>query len=492
MPALYSPIRRAAQLLVRAFFRQVEVTGLEHVPPEGGGILVSWHPNGMIDPVLIFTQFPREVAFGARHGLFKVPLMGWLMRNMGVVPIYRAADVSSASVEERRMANRESLEALASEVVSGRFSCLFPEGASHDAPHLLELKTGVARFYYQARQMQEGGSQPPVILPVGLHYDHKRSYRSSAHVAFHSPLELPPELDLTPPPDEDGDLVRERCRGLTSVIEEALCDVVGATDTWELHSLMHRARKLVRAERAARAETNPGKVRIDERTLGFARVRAGYNARVETHPEEVGVLRVRVTEYDADLRALRLEDHELDRGPRLASKSVAMILAHQVVLVFVLLPPVVLLGWAINLPVLLGLWILSKVLSAKRKDEASVKVAFGVVAFPVTWLVVGLFAAWGHQQIGAAVPGIPNAPILAGVFTVLLGIVGGMVALQYLRVARDTARAVRVRFTRARRRVTLARLKIERSEIYDELMAMMGDLALPGAVASDGRVVQDS
>ena len=406
-----------------------------------------------------------------------------------MVPIYRSQDASAATPEERRATNARSLEALAAEVAAGRFSCLFPEGDSHDAPYLLELKTGAARFFYLARRLQPEGAPPPVVLPVGLHYDHKRSYRSNALVSFHPPMTLPEELDLTPAADEDPEVDRARCRALTDLVEAELKDAVHATESWELHKLMHRVRKLVRAERALRAGADPGKVRIAERTLGFARVWAAYNVRAETHPAETDAIRARISEYDADLRALNMEDHELDRGPRLTSKSMAAILVHQVVVVFVFLPPVVLLGWVINLPVALGLWALSKTIAAKRKDEATVKVLFGAVAFPLTWGLAGLLAAWGHTQLAAAVPGIPDAPVAAGLVTVLLGILGGLVALRYLRVARETARSVRVRLTRARRRVTLARLKTERAELHDLLMDFVEGIELPGQVTPEGRVV---
>ena len=43
----------------------------------------------------------------------------------------------------------------------------------------------------------------------------------------------------------------------------------------------------------------------------------GYRVRARTHPAEVATLMKRVREYDADLRAMRMEDHELDRPPRL-------------------------------------------------------------------------------------------------------------------------------------------------------------------------------
>ncbi len=254
-PLSYRLVIRFFRILVWAFFRKVTVTGLEHVPDSGGGILVSWHPNGLIDPGLLLTQFPRQVVFGARHGLFKWPVLGTLLRSIGTVPIYRATDLPNMSKEERASANKKSLGALAGKIAAGSFSALFPEGVSHDAPHLRELKTGAARLFYQACSMQQDGDLPAVIIPVGLHYDDKDLFRSLAHVEFFPPIALEGELAFNP---EDDESARKQARLLTDEIERVLHDVVLATDPWDLHQLMQRARKLVRAERAHRAGADPG------------------------------------------------------------------------------------------------------------------------------------------------------------------------------------------------------------------------------------------
>ena len=68
---------------------------------------------------------------------------------------------------------------------------------------------------------------------------------------------------------------------------------------------------------------------------------------------------------------------------------------------------------------------------------------------------------------------------------------GGLAALRYTELARETSRTLRVRLTRARRRIALARLKVERSELFDHLIAMTQGLDLPGDVADDGRIVRE-
>ena len=231
---------------VNMFFRRVEVGGSSNVPTERGGLVVSWHPNGLVDPALILTQCPRRIVFGARHGLFSYPLVGHLLKEVGTVPIYRASDMKDTSTDARRAANRKSLEALAERVAGGSLSALFPEGDSHDHSGLQALKTGAARLYYRARQLAPEG-EPPALIPAGLHYDDKQMFRSSALVVFFPPLELPPHLDVTPEGDVDGDELCTLARGLTEHMEHVLCDVVHATDSWEVHDLLHRARRLIRS-----------------------------------------------------------------------------------------------------------------------------------------------------------------------------------------------------------------------------------------------------
>ena len=111
----YRWARRFVRMLVGFFFRRIEVTGKDALPAEGGGIVVSWHPNGLIDPALIMAHCPKRIVFGARHGLFAWPLFGAFLRALGTVPIYRAGDAGGEAGDEeaRRARNRQSLDALA-------------------------------------------------------------------------------------------------------------------------------------------------------------------------------------------------------------------------------------------------------------------------------------------------------------------------------------------------------------------------------------------
>ena len=484
VPETYRQLRRALSSVVRVFFRRLEVVGLENIPSDRGGILVAWHPNALIDPALILSTFPHQVVFGARHGLFKFPMLGTFMRAIGTVPIYRTQDVKGGAVAEQRGRNDASLDALADRITSRSFSALFPEGITHDAPFLKELKTGAARLYYRARTRTPPGDPLPVIIPVGIHYDEKRVFRSSALVVFHPPIDLSPELDLTPAPDADGESVRALARGLTEQIERTLKAVILETESWQLHGLFHRARKLIRAERSRRDGVRPGAATMTEKVAGMARIWVGYQELVRTAPDEVRALRVRVERYDGGLRGLGIEDHELDDPPPPIRSWNWIRLVLQAVLVLIILPPVLVIGFILNLPPAV-LASAAAYARGRREKMASIKLGLGIVLYPATWATWAWLAARGSLDFVAWMPG---RPALAALTMVVASVVGGVVVLRYVGLAMETMHALRVRLTRRQGARAIARLTAERAQLCDELLALAAGTALPGSVRAGGRI----
>ncbi|MEL6346657.1 MAG: 1-acyl-sn-glycerol-3-phosphate acyltransferase [Myxococcota bacterium] len=483
---IYLGVVRTLRFVSQRYFRDVQVTGREHVPPTGGGVLVSWHPNGLVDPALIFTYCPRRVIFGARDGLLRFPGLGRVLRALGTVPIYRSIDPGNEDPAARRAANARSLETLARAVASGGLSCLFPEGDSHDAPYLLDLKTGAARFFRQAWHQRAPGQPAPLLLPVGLHYDRKDAAGSNVLVAFHPAI--PVEV---PPPAGEGDDAIAWDDQMTALIEETLREVVHATESWRLHFQLHRLRELVRAERVHRAGSGLAAADIHERTLGYARVWSAYARLKHQAPEALAQLIERVAVYQEDLHALGLTDRALDAPPSFFRRGVVALLVAQVMVVFVILPPLMVLGVVVHLPPALALWGASQAFSKRQKDVATIQMLLAMLLFPLAWAVTIGVTLWARQQMDAMVPSIPDAPALAAITVVGLSIIGAMAALRYLRLVRETARAARIRLTRSRRRVAIAALKVERAEIHDAFLALTAELDLPGAVQPDGRVVDD-
>ncbi|MFN3596953.1 MAG: 1-acyl-sn-glycerol-3-phosphate acyltransferase [Rubricoccaceae bacterium] len=471
LPLAYRLVRAVVGGLLRLFFRDVAVEGARHVPRDRGGLLVAWHPNGLIDPALIFAYLPAQVVFGARDGLFRWPLLGTLMRRIGTVPIYRAVDAAPGADadEARREANARSLEALAAAIAGGRYAALFPEGHSHDLPYPTELKTGAARLYLRAvQQAAEAGRPTPALVPVGLHYDDKDSFRSDVLVRFHRPLRLPPSLLAAPLSPAEA---RAQVGRLTALIEQTLVETVHATDSWELHAIMHRARTLMRAEAAATRGARLGPETVAERHAGFGAVWHGYQRRRATHPEEVEALRRDLEAYDAGLRALALDDADLDQPP-LPSPARFAALVAKALAATLFLRPLVELGLVVNAPPYWALKPIAQRLAKAEKDVATVKLFAGAVLFPLAWLAAALLAVAGMEPLRAVVPGTAVSPWLVGGAVFLLSALGGALALLASEAAQHTWQRVRARLTRLRHPERIGQLRAERALLHDRFVAL--------------------
>ncbi len=58
-------------------FRTTSSTTLAPLSPRGSGAMCcGWHTNGLMDPLAIFLQHPKEFVVGARHDLVTRPFSG--------------------------------------------------------------------------------------------------------------------------------------------------------------------------------------------------------------------------------------------------------------------------------------------------------------------------------------------------------------------------------------------------------------------------------
>ena len=473
-------IRKFVQLGLHTFFRELEVNGIENVPDDRGGIVIAWHPNGMVDPALIFSTFPTDLMFGARHGLFQWPILGWIMRQVGTVPIYRRQDLKNMPVEEQRAKNQDSLEAMSSRIASGAFTALFPEGVSHDDPCLKQLKTGAARIFDSAHQ---SASLPPVIIPVGLHYDHKQRFRSSVLVNYHPPIQVPMSIWQIKEP-------KERWERLTNLMEETLTKAIYAMEDWTMHRNFNRAASLVRAERLA-DQHHVRAASITERVIGVARLWKGYHDRKQTHSIQVENLVERIEQYRLDMESLGLLDHQLDGDLRWISRRVLLIMGIQSILVALVLPPLLFVGYIINFPTMYAIRYAVQHRVKFQKDRASVQLFSSIALYPLTWGLWSTLAYVGvlnAEVLQPLFPTIPDIPIAAAIFVGSLAMMSCIVMFVYLRALKRMLRAWKVRWTKKTKRGYIESLLEDRRQLTAELVAFSEDLDLPGELGPDNKL----
>jgi 1-acyl-sn-glycerol-3-phosphate acyltransferase len=113
---LYRMCRKFAALYVRGCYR-LHVVGAEHIPSEGGLLLVSNHQSHADPPLLGVALGGRNMASLARVGLFGNRLFGALLRGLGAIAIRQSEGDTAA------------IRAAIAELKKGRVVLVFPEGS---------------------------------------------------------------------------------------------------------------------------------------------------------------------------------------------------------------------------------------------------------------------------------------------------------------------------------------------------------------------------
>jgi len=293
---------------------------------------------------------------------------------------------------------------------------------------------------------------------------------------------------LAPIPEDDDEALRTRSGELMRVLEPVLQEVTHATESWELNQLMNRVRTLMRAERAKRAGVSLKAPNMVERTLGMARVWKAYYARLQTEPDRVQALLDRVAAYDQALHEVKLEDYDLDKPPPIESKWLPIVLAFQAAVVFLVFPPVLVLGSLINAGPYFLTYAFSRMALKQYKDTATIKLLASLVLFPLAWLTAALLVGLGQIQLHNMVEGIPRAPWAAGITTFLIGAFGGALALVYLELVRRTWTSIKIRLKRQWGSTIIRQRSAERAVLYEAIEEIREGLDLPGDVLSDGSV----
>lgn len=176
--------------LVELFYPRIEVDGRENLP--GGPLLfVANHPNGLLDALVLMVGLRRHMSFLAKSTFFANPIGRLLMDAFGALPVYRQRDEGSAGGAhgDRSDRNEVTFARCRGLLRQGRPMALFPEGTTHSNPTMLPLRTGAARIALSAEAEAEWrlGLQ---VVPVGLWYQNKARFRSSALLVVGQPIDL--------------------------------------------------------------------------------------------------------------------------------------------------------------------------------------------------------------------------------------------------------------------------------------------------------------
>lgn len=247
-PRQRNRVWRGFQLLMQnvfVFWLDYRARGMEKLPARGA-LLLSNHQS-FLDPLMIGLPLNRPISYVARHNLFQVPFVGWVLRNTYVMPINRDA-AGTASIREavRRMRH-------------GFLVGIFPEGTRSADGRLGDIKPGFIALIRQGRV--------PVV-PVGI---------SGAHEAMPRGAILPRRGRVRVvfgPPLPEEEVARLSARGHEQELLTFMADRLElcrqAAEAWRLEDAHAESRTGSAADRprvlspgGESADDQPGDVVVD-------------------------------------------------------------------------------------------------------------------------------------------------------------------------------------------------------------------------------------
>jgi 1-acyl-sn-glycerol-3-phosphate acyltransferase len=241
-------------------YYRVTVGGAEP-PHEGPELIVANHTNSLLDVAFVVLASRRRVRFMAKAPLFTYPGLGWLVKAVGSVPVYRRQDDPKLVAQ-----NLDTFRDVYAAIADGYALGIFPEGVSHSASHLQPLKTGAARIALGAAEKLGGRAFP--IVPIGMVFADRQTFRSKALVVVGT---SPQWDDLAGRGTKD----REAARELTRRIEASMRAVTLNLHDWSDETIVRVAEAVWGAEFEAAADQASRVERLAVITKALAQLRLG-------------------------------------------------------------------------------------------------------------------------------------------------------------------------------------------------------------------------
>jgi len=388
----YTVVRGLVRFLLALFYRRLDVVGAENVPSEGGLVVAANHHNSIVDAMLLIGLLPRRLRTLANAPLFGNPIIGPFLRLLGALPVHRRQE---AGTDPAR--NASLFAATTATLRGGGAIAIFPEGRTQAEPVLLELRTGAARMLLAA----EEGSGPAAVtlLPVGLVFSAPGTFREGqALVVIGSPVSTAEAAALARTEPERA------ARLLTGALATALRGLIVEAEDRQTLRLLGLAEELWRDEGGEVPRDAAGRVEWLRRALRT------YRLLLERAPDRVHAFRGRLGDLAGDVERVGLGPRWLATPARLAGR-VALQAAALLLLSPLAFPGIVLHAVPYNLTD-----VVVRKLQRTDEEEATDKIAVGLLLFPLFWLLP-TWAAWrlGGPWAAAAVV----AALLPGAFFAL-------------------------------------------------------------------------
>ena len=161
------------RLALRIFCPRVNIANQQYLYSKGPLLLVANHPNSFLDAVIIGAFYQRKIHFLARGDVFQNPIFGYLLRSIGMIPVFRAREG-----KEHLHRNSHTFQESVDIIKEGGAVLIFIEGICLNTHEIQPFKKGASRILETLHALDIF----PHVHVIGIAYNSFRGIGKSVNI----------------------------------------------------------------------------------------------------------------------------------------------------------------------------------------------------------------------------------------------------------------------------------------------------------------------
>ena len=197
---IYQLVSKFIVFPIYKFLFKGHLIGRENIPQKDSFILVSNH-GSLLDPPLLGHAIGRNISFMAKAELFKIPIIGFIIKACGAYPV------------KRGIADKNTIKIACSKLSNNNCIGIFIDGTRQKNGRVNKPKQGAALLAFKNKKL---------LLPVAIVNSH-RLIRFKFCIPLFSKIVIKVGKPV-PPPDSSS---RNDLNSLTMYLQDNINNLIG-------------------------------------------------------------------------------------------------------------------------------------------------------------------------------------------------------------------------------------------------------------------------
>jgi len=197
---IYELVSKLFVFPIYKFVFKGHLIGRENIPQKDSFIMVSNH-GSLLDPPLLGHALGRNISFMAKAELFKIPLLGFIIKACGAYPVKRGiADKNTIKTASKKLSNENCIG-------------IFIDGTRQKNGRVNKPKQGAALLAFKNQKL---------LLPVAIVNSH-RLIRFKFCIPFFSKIVIKVGKPVQPPKSSS----RDDLNSVTMHLQDKINNLIG-------------------------------------------------------------------------------------------------------------------------------------------------------------------------------------------------------------------------------------------------------------------------